>query len=646
MKKAQYQVQKAERTRKLDGKLQNLEETEFGIHAQRGEVYRKLDTLGYAQSIHDGEVSGVEVSEILGVAPATISKAMDAWEFDRTLKSRNAEWRRPRLTQAMFPTECFGELMEMRHQPEVWDTPEWNERIDHLTRAFAIASRRYFRLQRKRPILKPFHLEIARALIVAMATGGKQMILTPPRHGKSETLIRFVVWLIVIDPEIEVMWVCANEGVSKLMLGAVKDYLENHEELLAATLPKGETYKPAWGENKPWTTTEIKTRQNAQVGQKSSTVLALGRTSKILSRDVKLLIVDDLEDYDSTREPAQREYSRQKLGEIGTRKEEWTAWVYIGSRQHPDDIPNYLMEHTEQGWSVIEYAAHDDNCGKDYDDYAAHVDCMLFPEVRSYRWLMEKKAETDLLGIPGAYEMRYQNKPLPETGIVFRMEEIRANALDRSRGLGLEELPVGRLMAGLDPSARGVQAAFLWHYANGVTSMVDMETQEAGGFDGALNVMERWAIDYDLTEWYYEDNSQQIEFFRLDRLKELKRQYGLIVKPHTTGRNKQDPELGISTMAPHYHRGTINLPYGNRAAREKVNVLLRQLELWSTDGIRKRGKTDVKMASWFPWPRLLRLMREHGLPTEITTSHPSNYPRPVTAQWSQRTMQRTRYPRR
>lgn len=626
------------------------------ISSQRGQVYDQIDTLGYASDIVMGEVTAAHVAELLGVSPAAVSKALEAWKYDQRKQAESLGWEPSRRVRAMFPTHLLSEAIELgRADPYGAESdPRFNDLVDELTRAFVVASRRYFRLQRKRPIIKPFHAEIARALIVALCTGSKQMILTPPRHGKSETLIRFVVWLIAMDPEIEVMWVCANEGVSKLMLGAVKDYLENSEELVKDTLPPGQTYRPAWGENKPWTTTEIKTSQNKQVGQKSSTVLALGRTSKILSRDVRLLIVDDLEDFDSTKEPAQRQYSREKLAEIGTRKEEWTAWVYIGSRQHPEDVPSYLMSHTEQGWKVIEYAAHDDlGCTVDPElldkpeHYGDHYDCMLFPEVRSYRWLMEKKAEVELLGLPGTYDMRYQNKPRPTSGVVFRMDEIKANALDHSRGLGLGELPDGiRLMAGLDPSSRGTQAAVCWGYYEGTVYLVDIETQEAGGFEGALKIMERWYDEYDLTEWFYEDNSQQIEFFRLDALRELKAELGLTVKHHRTGKNKQDPELGISSMAPRYHDGTINLPWGTAEARSRVNVLLRQLELWSTDGITRKGLTDVKMASWFPWSRLLRLLRKRKLATKVKAATSAAYPKPVAGTWKQRTLQRSQYPRR
>jgi hypothetical protein len=196
------------------------------------------------------------------------------------------------------------------------------------------------------------------------------------------------------------------------------------------------------------------------------------------------------------------------------------------------------------------------------------------------------------------------------------------------------------LFAGLDPASRGMQAWFVWHYAGGTLSMVDLDEQQAGGFQGALDVME-WGYDtYELTDWYYEDNSQQIEFFNDPRVKELKRDLGLTIRDHTTGKNKQDPELGISSMAPFLHDGTISLPYGTAEARDKTERYLRQLELWTTDGVRAGGLTDIKMASWFPFPRLIRLMRKDRVQDRIAPARESSYPTITTMSH----FARTKYP--
>jgi len=147
------------------------------------------------------------------------------------------------------------------------DTPEFQSLLDELVRAFDVFGRYYFRLEGNRPIHKDFHLRWIRLILTAYATGGKQMILSPPRHGKSELMIRFVVWLIVMFPNIRIGWFCAAKDVAGLMLGAVKDHLVNNVELVRDTLPKGDTYRPPTKDGKPWSAKEFKIKQQSHVGQ-------------------------------------------------------------------------------------------------------------------------------------------------------------------------------------------------------------------------------------------------------------------------------------------------------------------------------------------------------------------------------------------
>ena len=576
-----------------------------------------------------GKLSGKEVAKLSGFTGAGVSRALATERINRKLLVKAGVWEPPRLVKAMLPTEKLLRVKALGPKGE--GTEEFEGLVDELVRAYSVFSRYYFRLEGVRPLIQDFHLSWIRAIIVAWAVGGKQLILSPLRHGKSELLIRFVVWMIVMFPNIRIVWVAANSDVAKIMLGAVKDHLDNNTELVRDTLPLGETYRPDSRSGRPWSGKEIKVRQQSHVGAKSSSMLALGATSKILSRDMDLLIVDDLEDFDSTYELAQRKKTKAKFAEYGTRKTELTAWIDIGSRQNADDVSGSLLkvEGQDQAWRILVNTAHED-CQLDPDVIEGHDEngCVLFPEVRSYRWLMEKKMEMEALGVVGAYEMRYLNKPAPTSGIVFHVDQIRDKALDRSRDLGVEGLVGGRLVAGLDPASRGQQAAFGWHFVPGALSMIDLEVQQAGGFSGALDVMEDWAIRYRLLDWYYEDNSQQNEFFRDPRVTELKRRYGITITPHTTGKNKQDPELGISSMAPWYHDGTIILPYGTPEARRKVNVLISQLELWTTDGVTfgRHRKTDVKMASWFPFPRIVRWNRQANHQTRISRGPEQSYP--------------------
>jgi hypothetical protein len=55
-------------------------------------------------------------------------------------------------------------------------------------------------------------------------------------------------------------------------------------------------------------------------------------------------------------------------------------------------------------------------------------------------------------------------------------------------------------------------------------------------------------------------------------------------------------------------------------------MLLRQLELWTTDGVKsKRSLTDIKMASWFPFPSIVKWGNQDR-DVDIQISEESSYP--------------------
>ena len=583
---------------------------------REGQLYEQILSDPALPYLLDGTLSAGAYAMKHDVTTAAVTRALAAVKENQVLADLQAGWQPSWRVRTLLPREAMLRLRET--DP---DSQEFHELLDHVALAYKAFSRWYFRLEGKRPLVEEFHLRWIKSIIKAWATGGKQLILSPPRHGKSEMLIRFAIWFIVMYPNIRIGWFCASRDVAELMLGAVKDHLENNEELIRDTLPPGEVFNPGLKSGKPWSKKEIKVAQQSHVGQKSSSLLALGLTSKFLSRDMDLIIIDDPEDFDSTMEAAQRKKARNKLGEIGTRKEEHTAQVFISSRQHPDDLGNHLlaMEGTPLSWSAIVDTAHSEDCTEDPDDWDAHYDCLLFPAVRSYRWLMEKKLEMEMLGIPHAYSMRYLNRPIPEDGQVFDVDRIREVALNRDRALGLDGLPLGHLVGGLDPSARGIQAAFLWHYRETgdakmpvKMSMVDLDATRSGGVAGAVKVILDWYELYGVMVWYYETDGLLAEFYKLVKTEVAKVNPNIVIKPHHTGNVKMDVEAGISAMAPVYHSGAVDLPYGSSEARSKVNMLLRQLELWTTDGVQsKRALTDIKMAQWFPFvAKIQRLMRE------------------------------------
>lgn len=601
---------------------------------RKGKTYRDLVQTGLGDALIERKVSMSAVAEMLDVSPAEVTRALEAYGFLIAQRKAAESWQMDDEVAALFPAHRFDELRALGLDAE--DTDEFQQVAAELVDTWVAMQDRYFTIGQRETamVVKDFHREWVYEAVVAFTFGLKVLIIAPPRHGKTEVMMRILVWLFVMFPNFCALWVGSSSGLVKGMASAIKEQFESNELLRTDLLPPQRSFQPARHDpNKPWGANEFTLATRTALGMKSPTMCALGSTAKIPGRDVDGLIIDDLEDLDSVGDADQRRKKREKHAEIMERKEPHTFAITICSRQHPDDIPNYLMgKEGDDAWRIRVYSAHADWCDLDPDVEDGHDTngCVLFPEVRPYRWLLEKKREYESLQLHGRYEMRILNRPTPQTGIVFRVAEIREHALDRSRVCGVHQLPASEKLAGIDPASRGVQAAFGWAWTDATIYMIDLETQQAGGFEGAFRLIEDWVNRYEIYTFVYEDNATQSEFFRDPRFFDLLRRYpGLQIVPHTTGRNKHDPELGISSMAPDFHSGRINLPYGDATSRRKVNEYLAQLALWTTDGLAKRGRTDIKMASWLPWARLQLLSRK-ARATEPSVVKQTGNPYPVS----------------
>ena len=576
---------------------------------RKGKIYLELKRRPeLVRKMLAGSISQVEAAGILETTQASVSRSLAAIRYELAQERGKSEWIILPENQAMVPVALLDRLIEIGP-----DHPDVEGLVDQCADAFWVFQARFFTVGSKQApfIIKDFHREILKGMIDAYCFGSRLLVLTPPRHGKSELVIRFAAWLIVMYPNIQILWVAANKDLAIQMTSKLKATFEWNKEMRECFLAPGEKYGDKGCD--VWQKHEFTLYTRTDKTLKSPTFTGLGSTSTVAGRDTDFIGIDDLEERKTVATPELREKSRMKHSEIMERQEGHTGVVTIGSRQHPDDIPNHLMEQDgEDRWNILVYPAHDEiGCQIDPELLEGHTDCMLMPEIRSYRWMVAMEMESVSLGLPGRFPLRYLQQPVPEEGIVFDIPLIRELCLDRSRGLGMGELPPMRLIAGLDPAARGTQVAFLWGWDGTTLHMIDFVEDIGGGVMKAVEAMETWDDEYELKLWFHEDNSGQIDAWRhVPEYRRAQETRSLIVKPHTTGMNKHDPESGVSSMALWYHRGAISLPYATAAARLKTKRLLGQLQNWTSDGFSKKGKTDIKMAHWLPFPTVVKWMKE------------------------------------
>lgn len=459
----------------------------------------------------------------------------------------------------------------------------------------------------------------------------------------TDLLTHFGVWMICQQPNIRIIWVGGNEDIARNAVGAVMDQLENNEALIAAMLGPGGSFKPQGRTGKSWTNKLLTVGTRTVQGIKSATITALGKGGRLLSRDADLIVFDDIVDYESASMPASRKKDIEWFGQdLASRKEEHTAMVGIGSRQHHAEIWGTLA--ANPAWrSIIEHA-HDPACNlpthgpipaeehETCDVCAAHVDCLLFPELRSMRWLEDTRTS---MADDIRFEMIYQNTTHAEGA-----EWVTADDLRRCRN---SERRIGerprfaeddglvhdlRLVAGTDPAAKGFQASFLWAFdvATGMRYMLDVDNRRAGGLEGARLIMREWFERYGVRTWVVERNGYQEAVLQDRDIVEFSSQNGISLVPHYTDRhNKMHPDFGVPAQFVLFRRGLIDLPAGDAQSIDKVRLYEQQILNFEpeTSKASHHQPSDVVMAAWFPETQFRNWI---GETVRIETTDNSGYP--------------------
>jgi|TARA_R110002096_G_scaffold218582_1_gene406691 hypothetical protein len=548
----------------------------------RGVHYEKF-VLEYAVDIENRKITHSKVAELLDINKSTVTRMFNAYKEDKQIVKAQENW--------STPEEATASLKDFKNFRDRYFKTETG--IQYET--------------------ADFHEKWINSIIKAIDEGGEQMILSPPRHGKTDLLTHFAVWQICKNPNIRIMWVGGNEDIAKNAVGSVLDQLENNEQLIEEICGPGNKFQPKNRSGKSWSSGQFTVGTRTVTGIKSPTMVSVGKGGKILSRDCDLIIADDIEDHGTTIQPSAREQTRQWwTTTLSSRKEEHTAVVVIGSRQHPEDLYNFLLENPEMTTIVEE--AHNAECTLPENEIDVHTDCMLWKTKRTYKWLRSRKVAAETTGGKAIFEMVYLNKAFVDGITMFNSEDID-NCRDVNRSIG--HIPAGtHLIAGLDPASTGFQACVLWaaNPETGQLYLVDIENEEGGGIIQARESIKRWYEKYNCAHWVIEENGFQKAIRQDEKIRDLCARFGIYTEGHQTQRNKFDPIFGVGSMAGLFKEGLINLPYGDPNSEVKSNIYRRQLIYFSSAASKAKGnksyKSDVVMASWFPLKVIRRLGKE------------------------------------
>ena len=544
--------------------------------SRKGEFYDQFLEDGYALEMLKGEMSAREVADLYQISPAQVSRMYAAFIEDKELETKREDWTVPK--EAIKSLEDFKRFRDRYFKTETgqkYETPDFQDKW-------------------------------VKSIADNIENGGNLMILSPPRHGKTELLIHFAIWQICRNPNVRIMWVGGNEDIAKNAVGSVLDHLDSNDKLIEEFCGPGQTFRPKSRSGKNWSQTAFSVATRNVTGIKSPTMVAVGKGGKILSRDCDLIIADDIEDFGSTAQPSGRAATKRWwTTTLSSRVEAHTAVVVIGSRQHSDDLYNSLLDNN--AWDNIVEQAHSDDCEIPEQDFDEHIDCMLWKGKRDYKWLNTQKEASATTGGVHVFEMVYLNRANPVGTTIFNPEVI-TKCFDDTVDIG-EVKESAYLVAGLDPAATGYQAAFLWAIYDSSPlrlQMVDIENNKGGGIKEALRIMKEWKEIHGCYHWVIEENAFQKAIRQDTELKEYCATQGIIHEGHQTqAKNKWDTRYGVTSMTSLFAEQNIILPYKSVEAKIKSDMYKKQLSFFASKG--KGYKSDIVMASWFPMKVIRRL---------------------------------------
>lgn len=515
---------------------------------------------------------------------------------------------------------------------------------------------------------KPWMVEAALVVKRLLATDSPEMLVMnmPPGAGKSTFVQDLIVWLLVQDRGLRAIFGADTKTNAEKATGLMQDYFEAQVPVLQPQrlIDAGQAtvasrvlahdfgaFRPASASDGRWTREAFDIVGKAPV--KEASVTAYGYDSGVLGNRAELVCWDDL----VTEKITRNETSAAKLveewdGGLGeSRLEPFSngLLVLFGQRIGPRDLYRHCLEQLATEWfegkevelpkyTHITYPAHFDHLCTAKTDPKAHDPaiarswphgCLL--DADRLPWVGKKGLGTKKRNSPRTYEIQFQQQDGTAEGALIENEWIyggadseglpRPGCLNRNRVLG--QVPASwpnRLLslATVDPSGTQYWAVQWWvvsHELNARALMRLFDRKMSADhlldwngdrFTGLLEELwqESVRVGQPITHVVVEINAGQRYLIQTNTARKWRELRRVVIVPHTTSRNKLDPELGLNILKEPFRSGWVDLPYGDVAARGQVDLLAKQLTNLS-------DRDDQKMGCWFMelWMHKLRPRR-------------------------------------
>ena len=223
-------------------------------------------------------------------------------------------------------------------------------------------------------------------------------ISIPPRHSKSSIVtLAFPLWLIFHDPDMNVLIVNAEAGLSENFGIRIREYIKDYGEIFDVYLS-----------DVKHSSTHLKF-EDRQGNLYKGSIRLTGASGSITGQDASILILDDIykgfEDITPSLLDKKIEWFKTMILQ---RKEPDTKLMILHTRWASNDLIGYLMEHSLDKYEFFSYPAIKEDGSP------------LWAERYSLEFL---NAQLEEMG-ERLFSCIFQQKPLDETGSFFNVDKI------------------------------------------------------------------------------------------------------------------------------------------------------------------------------------------------------------------------------
>lgn len=455
---------------------------------------------------------------------------------------------------------------------------------------------------------------------------GRQLVLAPRDHGKTECAITYAVRAICLNRDVRILWICESASQAEKRMRRVRALLRSERIVADWASDPNVGCTPFESEDAPWTQTQIYVPRNIE--SVDPTITAIGSGGAVTGAHFDLILADDLEsDVTCHTASARAKTKRWFRATVLPMLSRGGLITVIGTRKHYDDLYGDMIN--DPSWALIEDPAilrmpesysyqtemrdgREVICGVDIRGETA----VLWPEERPIEYLLRERRSM------GAqlFAREFQHAVQDDSASAFRYEWLK-DAQERGKSLSMYSFPpVERLeiVQGWDFSlVQSVAQAEArdTDYTVGTTWARDLDTGDhylLGLFRkrGLTPAQLREAVirEFDLFGGRVSQIAVERNAFGEMHYVGLKTSTDLPIVPHlTTGAKKADPWSGVASLSVLFENGKVILPSRNESDRRAIEPLI--AELW---GLGREKHDDTVLSLWIAHSVLRRERFAHS----------------------------------